>query len=368
MKGDYIFMLASWFPNQAEPTSGNFVESHVESIGINNKVIVLYIKYIDRKRYYKDTEEQKGNILYITKYVVKPNSDITKIFIYYNYCLKIFKQYGKPKFTQVHVAWPVGVVAWLLKKLKGISYIITEHSSRYLAMNVPRLRFLEKKVFANAAAVTAVSTHLASDMKALFALKNEPVIIPNIIDEVIYNTSKHAEKEKYFLHISNFAPVKQSTKIIQAFIKALPHIPNYQLYMYGEDGDEKDDCIKLALNAGVLNRSVFIGGIISKKEVAEKMSKATALISYSIYETQGITVFEALACNCPVICNNIVSFVQLVKPELGILVNNDQELGDAIIKMAEGKHPINFETYTAKYHSHTINSMFNNLYKDLNLV
>ncbi len=367
MKGDYILMLASWFPNYVEPTSGNFVKSHIESIGINNKVIVIYIKFIDRKQNFKNSEVLDGNILYITKYLIKPNSDITKFLIYYNYCLQVFKQYGKPKFIQVHVGWPVGVVAWLLKGLKKIPYIITEHSSRYLKLNKPRLRFLEKQVFIKASGISSVSQHLETDLKQLFSFTNDPVIIPNLIDDFIYNIPKSIEKEKYFIHVSNFAEVKQSVKIVSAFIDSLPKIPNYKLYMYGENGPAKDDCIKVAREHGLLNRNIFIEGIIPKQEVAEKMSKATALISYSLYETQGMTVFEALATHCPVICNDIISFQELVKPELGVLVNSDKELCEAIVNFAQNKYTINFANYSAKYDSNTINKMFNNLYKELNL-
>ncbi len=367
MKGDYILMLASWFPNQLEPTSGNFVQSHIEAIGINNKVIVFHLKFIDRKQNCKDTEMQVGNILYITKYIIKPNSNITKFFIYYNYCLLLFKQYGRPKFIQVHVAWPVGVVAWLLKKLKRIPYIITEHSSRYLKINKPRLRFLEMQVLKSAAGISTVSQHLGDDIKDIFGLNKECFVIPNVVDDLIYETQKYRIKEKYFLHLSNFKELKQCTKIVAAFIEALPQIPHYKLMMYGEDGPDNDDCIKLARQHGLLNRSIIIAGVIPKQEVAEKMSKATALISYSLYETQGMTVFEALAVHCPVICNDIVSFHNLVNPELGVLVSNDQELCEAIVNFTQNKYIINFENYTTKYDSNTINKMFNNLYKQLSL-
>jgi len=372
LKGDYIFMLASWFPNKLEPTSGNFVQSHVRAIGINNKVIVFYLKFVDRKLHpdsYRgeDKEELVGNILYIKKYIVKPNSSLTKFFIYYNYCLHIFKQYGMPKFIQVHVGWPTALVAWLLKKLKKIPYIITEHNSRYLQVNTPRLHLFEKQIFKNAEGITCVSKHLSDDVQQLFDLKTLPTLIPNLIDDELYDIPKHIEKERYFIHVSNFAPVKQSIKIVEAFIKVLTQMPDYKLYMYGEDGEDKEACKNMAQQHGLLFRSIFIESIIPRQEVLEKMSKATALVSYSLYETQGITVYEALAVHCPVICNNIVSFQELVKPQFGVLVNNDSELCDAMINIVQGKHHCNFANYNEKYDSNTINKLFNNFYKELKL-
>ncbi|HML85127.1 MAG TPA: glycosyltransferase, partial [Bacteroidales bacterium] len=77
------------------------------------------------------------------------------------------------------------------------------------------------------------------------------------------------------------------------------------------------------------------GMIKDKHHVASLLSQSDLLLLFSRYETMSVVAAEALACGVPVVATKMGALPEIVLPEFGILVDNENEtqLCEAIYKV-----------------------------------
>ncbi|MCL1984315.1 MAG: glycosyltransferase [Methanomassiliicoccaceae archaeon] len=100
-------------------------------------------------------------------------------------------------------------------------------------------------------------------------------------------------------------------KNIETVIDALRSVENVKLLIVGK-GPAKDHLERTAEAAGVSERVIFTG-FVSDDELPLHYAAADLFMTASRFETQGLTVLEALSCGLPVACIDEEVFTDLIK-------------------------------------------------------
>ncbi|MDR0335285.1 MAG: glycosyltransferase [Methanomassiliicoccaceae archaeon] len=100
-------------------------------------------------------------------------------------------------------------------------------------------------------------------------------------------------------------------KNIDVIINALRHIDDVKLLIAGK-GPARENLEAAAREAGVTDRVIF-AGFVPDDELPHLYASADVFVSASKFETQGLSVLEALACGLPVACANERAFKDTIK-------------------------------------------------------
>jgi 1,2-diacylglycerol 3-alpha-glucosyltransferase len=141
-------------------------------------------------------------------------------------------------------------------------------------------------------------------------------IIPTGIDVSRFNpnTDGSAIRERYGLlndKVALYVGRLSFEKNIDVIISALRHIDGMKLLIAGK-GPAKDSLTEAAAAAGVADRVIF-AGFVPDEELPQLYAAADVFVSASEFETQGLSVLEALACGLPVACAGKRAFKDVIK-------------------------------------------------------
>jgi glycosyltransferase involved in cell wall biosynthesis len=101
------------------------------------------------------------------------------------------------------------------------------------------------------------------------------------------------------------------------------------------DGEDLGMIKEYVSELGLTDVISFTGMIEDKHHVASLLSQSDLLLLFSRYETMSVVAAEALACGVPVVATKMGALPEIVLPEFGILVDNENEtqLCEAIYKV-----------------------------------
>lgn len=233
---------------------------------------------------------------------------------------------GKPDLIHVHVLTRGGLVALWQKIRESTPYLISEHWSRYLPVNLQYKGLIRRKatrlVLRNASALICVSDTLRRAMNENGLLHKNTFIIPAAVDVNLFKPSNTRANRKYtsLLHVSCFdEKSKNICALIEAFKQALSHRPDLRLIMVG-DGPDRHLCERSAADLNFSGEQISFLGLLTPQELAIELQKAGFLIQTSRYETFGIPVIESFASGVPVISTNVGVFAALCDADIGLVI------------------------------------------------
>jgi glycosyltransferase involved in cell wall biosynthesis len=381
-----VLWLASWYPDEYEPTNGDFVQRHAKAVSQLMCIDVIHVVQAGRKfnRLNKVVINNDRNLHEAIHYFTYKKSNIDwldKILYnktYWRYYKNIvdeyIKQKGKPDVLHVHVPFKAGIIAMTFSRRLKIPFIVSEHSSLYLNEAKDNFysrdfyfRFYTERAFKKAALVTNVSAAIGKVLKQMFNLRDVR-IIPNVVDtNYFYFKSKEKNKTFRWLHVSTMHPLKNVDKIIEAFNKISTEKNNWELIICGPINKEYEQLIK-KLN---LQTKIKFTDEISYEDVAKQMQQSDAFVLFSKHENFPCVIIEALCCGLPVVASNVGGIAEAVNETNGILVeaNNTDALQNAILSMMNNVNIYNSRQIAAeassKYNYQTVAEQFVSAYNDV---
>lgn len=230
----------------------------------------------------------------------------------------------KPHATLAFFGMPSGAVAWLLKKLYRIPYIISLRGG-----DVPGFRPYDFKTFHKligpflrviwhtADAVIANSNGLR-DLAVVFDSHTEISIIPNGVDATRYTfESRNGSPAKLF---SVGRIVYQ--KGLDLGLRALAQLKDLEWeWRIAGDGPQMDSLKLLAQELGIHERVIFLGWQ-SREELTRWYHHSNLFLFPSRHEGMPNAVLEAMSSGLPVVATKIAGSEELVLDGVtGLLVN-----------------------------------------------
>ncbi|MEZ0347120.1 MAG: N-acetyl-alpha-D-glucosaminyl L-malate synthase BshA [Thermus sp.] len=207
---------------------------------------------------------------------------------------------------------------------EGFPLVHTLHGTDVSVLGMdPAFHGPTRRALQAAQATTAVSLALAKEAERAFGVK--PTVIHNAVDpERFYPRPERKglyteEGEWLLVHASNFRPIKRVPDIVRAFAKVRPKV-KARLLLLGK-GPEEAEARRVARELGVEPWVTFHPPTPHPEEV---LGAADLFLLASEEESFGQAALEALACGVPVVATAVGGVPELVRPEVGRLV----ELGD----------------------------------------
>ncbi|RYZ50043.1 MAG: glycosyltransferase [Sphingobacteriales bacterium] len=142
----------------------------------------------------------------------------------------------------------------------------------------------------------------------------------------VFRVNKTSNKFR-FLHVSTMGPEKQPFMLLRAFDS---------LIQSNEIGDANAELVCVGtvpenlekwVNQNIRKKAqIVFRGNVPYPQVAEEMRNADCLLITSLYETFSCVAVEALLSGLPVIATPVGVIPELVTPENGLIVKNEDEL------------------------------------------
>lgn len=333
-----ILFISSWFPNKLEPTNGNFVQRHAEAVSLLHDVEILHAigDFNQKEKFVFDDKIINGIRTLIVYY--KNSKNPLQNFLRRMKAYKLgFKKMEKPDLVHANILHNSMFFAVSLKRKYGIPFVVSEHWSAFQEINHDKLskssKFLAKKIANKAAFILPVTENLISGLRKL-GVETPMKVIGNVVDTDLFCVNEKQKVKFTFLHVSNLIPLKNPHKILEVANKLHKINPNFELQI-GGDGDE--EMLKKWVKKYKAEHYIKTFGMLSLKEVSEKMKETDCFILFSDYENQPCVILESFATGIPVIASKVGGIPEIVDESRGVLVekNNEEELLEAMKNVLE---------------------------------
>lgn len=351
-----VLTLCSWYPNDNNPTLGNFVQKHADTIALQNRAIALAIfpstgdtsvRLVHTKRNELDElvvyyPKQEGGFVLLSK--IKNFFSHRKAFkLGY---LKVVELMGKPDVVHLNIVYPLGIWALWLKLRYKIPYVITENSSGFHVGTEhaypKRILTLCRIILKHASVLMPVSINLKTSLQKLSGSDSFEIVC-NVVDEQLFETSFQENTSKNrFIHISTGV---DSIKNLSGMIRVINGLclsqPDIHLDIVSDGDIEYAKELHRMLGG---NQCIDFHSTKTTEEIAGMIASCDALLMFSNYENFPCVIAESMMSGKPVISSNVNGIPEHVNKENGILVNPRDEgaLGNAISSFISGE--INFDS------------------------
>lgn len=364
----HILFLCGWYPSKVLPTNGDFIQRHAEAVSLQHNVSVLHlISNKNIKQTIIDIQTINGIKTYIgyIKYTTNPLLKVFRFFSTYNKLLKKIKLFD---LVHLNTLFPFGIFVLHLKLFQKKPFIISEHWSGYLTASKKRISFTEKiiskYITKKAEFICPVSLTLQNSMKNTGLIgRYQPV--PNVVNTKIFFPKEKKNNQFTIIHVSNFDSVKNIESMLIAAKKLEGRISKFTWKFIGGKSNNYTGLIK---KLNFKSAKIEFINHIPQQELATHLQTANVYVSFSSYETFGITMIEAISCGTYVICTktgvlnefenqNYFSFVDF---------NDITDLENKIFKIHKKSLKLDttrmYEFVTTYFSPVIISNSFSNLY------
>lgn len=138
------------------------------------------------------------------------------------------------------------------------------------------------------------------------------------------------EKNKVLLYLGRFAKEKNTEMIIEYLSRNKTENITFLMVGDGPYRHHIEECIE-KYN---LSKNTIMTGMVSKKEVKDYYAVSDAFVNASESETQGLTYFEALANDLPILCRKDECLKDiLINGKNGFEFTNEEEFSESLEKI-----------------------------------
>jgi len=295
-----VLYLSEWYPSEKDKMAGLFVQKHAQAVAAQGCEVRV-------NTWWPEADVVQLNVLTLKK----------------------------------------GLVAYVLKRVFGIPYIIVEHWSGYLPQNGQYERFpgwkrrLLEQIAAEASGIYPVSQMLEENMKRCGIHNAHWGRMHNVVDDFFYQTfTKPQSKEGepiQLLHVSCFDERAKNVKgLLQAVKKVSEHRQDFCLTMVGT-GKDWQMCKAYADELHILDNMLKWVGEVSPEKVCQYMQRSDFFVLSSRYENAPVVLSECIVMGLPVLTTNAGGIPEMMGKEIGLMVEieNDTALVEAINKMLD---------------------------------
>ncbi|MGD2158004.1 MAG: glycosyltransferase family 4 protein [Anaerolineales bacterium] len=144
-----------------------------------------------------------------------------------------------------------------------------------------------------------------------------------------------AEGEIKLLHVGSLTAVKDQNMLLRAFSLIAPQFPDAYLHIVG-GGNLRSDLENLAVSLGIGEQVVFHGAV-SHERLPDYYRAADLCLFSSRYESQGMVVLEAAACECALVGTAVGLLPELVPGVLAVPVGDVEALAEGALRLLQDK-------------------------------
>ena len=235
------------------------------------------------------------------------------------FALKLTKD-NKYDIVHCHFVIPTGILAYVLRKFRGLEYILTAHGSDIPGHNPDRFQFehrftgpLLRMIMVKAKVVVTMSRSLKNTMARNITAGVPITVIPNGVDPDMF--SGLLKRKNWILMAGKYLPFKGFQYALQA-LRDHP-LPGWEIHLIG-DGPYKEELEALAQQLS--NKVVFHGWLLrGSAEFMKLYEQSRIFIFPSDTENAPMALLEAMNAGLAIIALDIPSCGEVLK-DTAILV------------------------------------------------
>ena len=222
-------------------------------------------------------------------------------------------------FDLVHANWTLSAaIALAGQVVNRLPLVVTvQGSDMARATRIPFVKTITREVLRRCDRVLALSSALAQSAVGMGVPESHVQVLPNGVDTRQF-VPPEREREPFLLFVGALSALKGVRYLIQALPEVRARWPQYQLVVVGE-GPLRAELTDLASSLQVIEGVRFVGPL-PPAEVRNWMRRARVLVLPSLEEGLGVVLLEALACGTPCVASRVGGIVDVVVPEVGVLV------------------------------------------------
>lgn len=364
-----IFLIPSWYPAPAAPTSGLFFREQAKALGeagrhkvaislwgqssfalpLNDPIrLVLNLANFTRShsssvQISRNTFEFLEPALSWNHRIFNGNLDRILVANDRNF-QKARAKFGKINLIHAFVSFPAGYLAMKLGQKYRIPYIVSEVMGpfpfpKYLAGE--KLSPLIKEPLKNACQILAISPGLKQEIEK-YGIKRVTAV-PFMVNEDYFHPAERAQKKVAFFTLSTICHAKGIGDLLSAIRLAVQKKPEI-IFRIGGAGPDIRYFQNMAKQLGITANVRWLGGL-NRSQARSEYQACSGFILPSHLDTFSVVCAEAIACGKPVIATRSGGPEFIVNRQNGILVKVGaaQELSRAILNLA-----VNLDRYPAQ--------------------
>ncbi|WP_168797049.1 glycosyltransferase family 4 protein [Vibrio sp. H11] len=338
-----IAIISSQYPSESNHYAHTFVHQRSKYFIKMGYEVVVYVPALEDVSYFfegvKVEQASSENISYkLSRYdcvylhllhIKKPNKRLSGHFIYD----RILKD-NIPVALYIHGAEVQKVSSRKFELDFSFKGIITALYKDYYY--IPKVASFYKKIMSRGRfAIATPSLWMKQEAESNLGVDLKNVkIIPNGIDS---NKFKPLGLNRYKNKLLSIRQMTSSKYAVDISIKAMVHLPNYTLDLYGK-GPKLDEYKQLARDLNVDSQVNFIEELIPNKNMASTMNKYKYFMCPTRMDAQGVSMCEAMSCGCVVITNNNTAIPEFVKNKVnGICEDTPVEMANMIKNLSSNE-------------------------------
>jgi glycosyltransferase involved in cell wall biosynthesis len=160
-----------------------------------------------------------------------------------------------------------------------------------------------------------------------------PLFRPSAVDPASMS-SRWGIERPYFLSVGTLEPRKNVPRVMRAFARVAPALPDHSLVLVGARGWKCEE-VFAELGRPALARRVRVLDYVPEEDLPGLYTHAVCLVYASLYEGFGFPVVEAMACGTPVL-TSLGSSLQEIGEGAALLVDptREDEIAEGLLSLA----------------------------------
>lgn len=342
-----IFVIARGVPSKQEPTWGCFEKDQAEALAqLGHRVTILCVDIRFRWWWRKlGMTHQLINGINIYNLFCVPYAllfflptILKQKFFAYLYSItfkKAIQKEGKPDLLYAHYLnyMYYGIP---LKQKYNIPLVGIEHWSKIGEKDIhPRIKKSAQDIYPQLDQLLTVSSSLKYNIQQQIGNINNIIVTNNMVGKEFFYSSKSNEKSLKIISAGGLIYRKGYDVLIEALSHFKHLSDNWQLTIIG-NGPLKQELQTLVQKKG-LQKHIHLIGQKSKIDIVSHFQESDFFVLPSRSETFGVVYIEAMACGLPIIATDCGGPRDIVTPENGLLIPNEDTsaLADAILYMVK---------------------------------
>lgn len=345
----HVLVLPKWYPGRPDPQLGDFIRKQMLAVAEQYKVSVIYPCPVkDLPTAYEEVLDESAGAWELRCYY-RPSSlnsaplrKAVNSFIYRRTFRKgidrLLGERGLPDLVHAHILTRPVWMAWRLSRKWGVPFIASEQSSVHLdgtwQRKSPMAKAIDRFLFKQAAALTAVSPHLAEALTKA-GLGKAHAIVPNVVPGMDRALPPSGPSGHFMMVADLVDRTKNVSGVLHALAATHAQGHEFRLEVIG-DGPDREMLHALADRLGI-GPHVRWHGRLAHADVLPAMASTGTVIINSNFETFSVVTGEALASGKPVIATRCGGPEAFITPQNGMLtpVADHGALAQAMVRMAK---------------------------------
>jgi glycosyltransferase involved in cell wall biosynthesis len=340
----HILLLSSWYPSDAQPFLGNFIQRQIELLGTKYSVQFVQTVAVQHQKKIDVIELKKANYIEITATYPAVKSKLIKKYYQTKALKKALKTVVQPDLLLTYIFLPKIWQFLMVKKKLNIPWIHIEQGSYFRKEIQSNWNFLQrfwiKKAYQQVDTMLAASKFLERDMK-IVDTKRKIKYVKNHIDTKLFSfKAKEIRSITHFLHVSTLDKLTKNPKGMFDAFKILSNTTRD--FVFTVVSDEPTEFWEAYVNQLGLTENVRFVAPQAWGNLPAFYHDADAFVLNSIYETFSIVLAEAWATGTPTISTSVgIAFNAPDFLGLKVEINNSAALAAALLEFISTKNQFN---------------------------